>query len=258
MSIATEPVCSEPVFVERLIDAGGERMRVREAGQGEPLLVLCDDAGAEPGIAESILAKARRVIMVELPGPPRHAGAALAAVIAALQYEQVALLASSLTTPAALWLAIEFPERIQSIVLESPLAFSTHVPSLGGRSEEAFKRGLNAHPDRKVVLRAVHAAAFATRARQWIGPTQDQTFAEKLAAFDSPVLTLFGTRDTLTPVELGRFYKTLVPNCWFVMIYDAAHDIRGDRPEAFAEVVGDFLRRGAQFAIGERSSRLNR
>ena len=27
-------------------------------------------------------------------------------------------------------------------------------------------------------------------------------------------------------------------------VYDAAHDIQCDRPEAFADVVGDFLERG--------------
>jgi pimeloyl-ACP methyl ester carboxylesterase len=72
------------------------------------------------------------------------------------------------------------------------------------------------------------------------------------------VLVLFGTQDTLAPVEYGRFYKTLLPNAWFLMVYDAAHDISGDRPEAYAEAVGDFLRRGAQFTVSDRSSRLNR
>ena len=119
-------------------------------------------------------------------------------------------------------------------------------------------KAFNAHPERKLAPTTPDAAAFAQRAKIRIDAAQDAAFAQKLAACDAPVLALFGTRDTLAPVELGRFYKTLLPNAWFLMVYDAAHDIGGDRPEAFAEAVGDFLRRGAQFAISDRSSRLNR
>lgn len=72
-----------------------------------------------------------------------------------------------------------------------------------------------------------------------------------------PVLALYGTRDRVTPPELGRFYKEHLVNAWFLMVYDFGHDIAGDRPEAFADVVGDFLARGARFAFDNRSSRIN-
>jgi len=244
-------------FVERFIDAGGERLRILDAGNGAPLIVLADAMTAEPGLAESILAEGSRVIVVAVPaGSPRHAGARLARAIEALGVAQPALLASSLSAPIALWLAIDHPERIRSLVLESPLAFSAHVSTLASRPDDDWPRSFNAHGERKTVA-PPDGAAFATLARQRIAPAQDASFAQKLAGFDPPVLTLFGTRDPLAGVELGRFYKNLFPNSWFLMVYDAAHDIRGDRPEAFADAVGDFLRRGAQFAVGERSSRLN-
>jgi hypothetical protein len=41
------------------------------------------------------------------------------------------------------------------------------------------------------------------------------------------------------------------------MVYAAGHDIASDRPEAFADLVGDFLRRGARFAISDRSTQIN-
>ena len=246
-------------FVERFIDADDERLRILDAGSGAPLIVLADEMAAEPGLAESILAEASRVIVVGVPaGSPRHAGATLATAIEALGVAQPAVLASSLAAPVALWLAIDHPERVRSLVLESPLAFSAHVPSLAGSAADEWRRAFNAHPERKSGSSLADPAVFATYARQRLGPTQDATFFATLTAFDPPVLTLFGTRDPLAGVELGRFYKTLFPNAWFVMVYDAAHDIRGDRPEAFADAVGDFLRRGAQFAVGERSSRLHR
>lgn len=246
-------------FDERFVDANGERVQIFETGQDQPLLVLAE-AGATPAGAESLLAATNRVIFTLMPnGTPRQAGATLAAALAALGLHETAVLASSLTAPAALWLAIECPERIRSIVLESPLAFSAHArAAAAARSVDAWRRAFNAHPERKPAGTMPDAAGFAARAKTRIEAAQDETFAQRLAALEAPVLTLFGTRDPLTPVELGRFYKTLLPNAWFLMVYDAAHDIRGDRPEAFAEAVGDFLRRGAQFTVSDRSSRLNR
>jgi len=244
-------------FVERFIDAGSERLRVLEAGSGALLVVLADAMAAEPGLAESILAEGSRVIVIAAPtGPSQRASATLAAAIAALGLAQPAVLASSLAAPIALWLAIDHPERVRSLLLESPLAFSSHLSTLVSHADD-WPHCFNAHGERKTGTPPA-AAAFATLARQRIAPAQDASFAQKLATFDPPVLTLFGTRDPLAPVELGRFYKNLFPNAWFLMVYDAAHDIRGDRPEAFADAVGDFLRRGAQFVVGERSSRLHR
>ena len=40
-------------------------------------------------------------------------------------------------------------------------------------------------------------------------------------------------------------------------VYDAAHDIQCDRPEAFADVVGDFLERGMKFLINDQDGLIN-
>ena len=48
---------------------------------------------------------------------------------------------------------------------------------------------------------------------------------------------------------MGRRYKELLPNSHLVLVYDAAHAIAADRPEAFAEVVEDFLERHEAFVI---------
>jgi pimeloyl-ACP methyl ester carboxylesterase len=48
---------------------------------------------------------------------------------------------------------------------------------------------------------------------------------------------------------MGRHYKELMPNCHLVLVYDAGHAIGAERPEAFAEVVTDFLERRDAFVI---------
>ena len=65
----------------------------------------------------------------------------------------------------------------------------------------------------------------------------------------TPTLVLFGTLDRVMPPQMGREYKMLLPNCHLVFAYDAGHEISTDRPEAFADVVGDFLERQEAFVI---------
>ena len=60
-------------------------------------------------------------------------------------------------------------------------------------------------------------------------------------ALRDTVLVLFGTLDRVMPPAMGRHYKALLPNCHLVFVYDAGHEISTDRPEAFAEVVRQFL-----------------
>jgi pimeloyl-ACP methyl ester carboxylesterase len=69
-------------------------------------------------------------------------------------------------------------------------------------------------------------------------------------------LVLFGTEDRLTPPELGRIYRELLPSGHFVIVYDAAHSIYDDRPEAFASLVGDFLEHREEFVVRRESGLL--
>jgi pimeloyl-ACP methyl ester carboxylesterase len=48
---------------------------------------------------------------------------------------------------------------------------------------------------------------------------------------------------------MGDFYKELIPNSHLVFVYDAGHAISTERPEAFTEVVVDFLERHEAFII---------
>jgi pimeloyl-ACP methyl ester carboxylesterase len=70
-----------------------------------------------------------------------------------------------------------------------------------------------------------------------------------------PTLVLFGTEDRVIPAAMGRHYKELMPDAaQFVLVYDAGHAIGAERPEAFAEVVGDFLERRQAFVISRGES----
>ena len=70
-----------------------------------------------------------------------------------------------------------------------------------------------------------------------------------MADLATPTLVLFGTVDRVIPPEMGHIYKELMPNAHLVFVYDAGHAISTDRPEAFTEVVADFLERHEAFVI---------
>jgi pimeloyl-ACP methyl ester carboxylesterase len=69
-----------------------------------------------------------------------------------------------------------------------------------------------------------------------------------------PVLVIFGTLDAFLPPELARVYRELLPNCNTVFVYDAAHEVDADRPEAFVSLVNDFYDRHEAFLVNTRSS----
>ena len=80
---------------------------------------------------------------------------------------------------------------------------------------------------------------------------------QRLREVRVPTLVLFGTEDGMYPPEMGRTYRDLMPNCSLVFVYDAAHEIGSDRPEAVAELVADFARRRETFVIGNQSTVLH-
>jgi pimeloyl-ACP methyl ester carboxylesterase len=81
------------------------------------------------------------------------------------------------------------------------------------------------------------------------GPDRDADLERRLSTLAIPALVLFGTLDRVIAPAMGRLYKDLIPNAHLVFVYDAGHAISTDRPEAFAEVVTDFLERHEAFVI---------
>ena len=159
---------------------------------------------------------------------------------------------TSFGSKAALWLALQQPERVLALVLQSPAAIRQKGarPSSGTPAERA--RQLYAHPERMPPLPELDPEITAKQqalVRRLIGPDRDRDLETQLPQLKAPTLVVFGTRDTMIPPEMGRFYKELIPNCHLVFVYDAGHALDAERPEAFVEVVADFLERHEAFVI---------
>ncbi|MDE3074598.1 MAG: hypothetical protein KGJ86_04145, partial [Chloroflexota bacterium] len=126
---------------------------------------------------------------------------------------------------------------------------------------EQRMRLLYAHPERLRAEPELDRAVVAKQqalVRRVIGPARDEELEDLMADLHVPVLVVFGTEDRLMPPEMGRLYREKLPNCHFVLLYDAAHEVDADRPEAFVSLVSDFFERREGFIVKRESGLLHR
>jgi len=258
-------------FRENHVEADGFRIRYLSAGDGAPLVHLHGAGGLRLSPSHHLLAQHYRVIAFEMPGFGASAenttttnqadlARTMTTAAAALGLERFNLWGTSFGGKTALWLTAQAPERVSALVLEAPAA----IRPPGGRSPsgtpEQIAQMLFAHPERVPPMPPVDPAIQAQTARfvgRLRGPERDPDLEALLPDLQTPTLVLFGTLDRVIPPEMGRHYKTLLPNCNLMLVYDAGHAIATDRPEAFCEVVTDFLERHEAFVISQSETLKN-
>jgi pimeloyl-ACP methyl ester carboxylesterase len=255
-------------FSESFVEADGFRIRYCEAGQGDVLVCLHGAGGLRLSRAHAALAVRRRVVAFEIPGfgqsPPNDRSASLEdlartmnAAVAALGIGRRALWGNSFGSKLALWMAIAQPDAVDSVVLVAPTAIRLDPPpSVPGPPPSGPAALLYAHPDRHptyVPPAAEVEAKHRALVRRLMGPPRDADFEARLRTLETPVLALFGTEDRVAPCEAAGLYRSAMPNCHVVIVYDAAHAVDADRPEAVTTVVEDFLARHERFLVRQTS-----
>ena len=250
-------------FSEGFVETDGFRIRYMQAGQGAPLVHLHGAGGLRMTRAHDLLSKRYQVIVFEMPGFGQSAentrtqtlgelAATMGSAVSALGIDRFNLMATSFGGRVALLLALQQPDRVQALILEAPAAIRPAGQRPPSGTPEEIAQLIFAHPERLGPLPVVDPAvqekqrALTGRLR---GPDRDAELEARMKGLATPTLVVFGTLDRVIPPDLGRIYKTLLPNCHLVFVYDAGHEISTDRPEAFAEVAGDFLERHEAFVI---------
>jgi pimeloyl-ACP methyl ester carboxylesterase len=250
-------------FAERRVAADGFDVRVVEGGSGPAAVYLHGGGGLHLDRSHALLSEVRRIVALELPGfgesPANERSqnfdeiaATLALAIAAAGVEPpYALIGTSLGGACALHVALAHPEQIESLVLISPAAFRPAEwrpppPKLAAQV-------LYAHPERAEQREPPQAAAIEKQQRlmgRLLGSLDQDALRARMHTLEVPTLVVFGTDDRLIPAAMGRIYREELPNCSYVLLYDAGHELGSDRPEAAAALVGDFLERREAFVIG--------
>jgi pimeloyl-ACP methyl ester carboxylesterase len=258
------------VFIEKSVEAAGFVARYWEAGTGDTVLYLHGAGGYHPRFGLDFVARNNRVIALELPGWGETVNdvadfdglaTQVVAIATALGLDAFHLVGTSLCGACALHLATLFPERVTSLVLDAPAKFREASANPSTLSPDAFVKAFRSHPEREPHMSppdpAFMARVWPTVERLMGDGLFDPGFAARLEALSIRTLILFGTDDgVINPIN-GRILRRLMKNSTLQLVYDAAHDIQGDRPEAFAETVNDFLRRGMGFMINEQDGIIN-
>jgi pimeloyl-ACP methyl ester carboxylesterase len=260
---------TQSAFVERKVDADGFTIRYLEAAapssSAEPLICIHGAGGLRLSPMHDILARTRRVIAFETPGFGRspanersrdmaELAGSLCAAVAALGISSYHLMGTSFGGKLATHMALREGEKLQSLVLLSPGVFRpAERPPMA--TPEERRKVMHAHPERFPLTpgNPEIEAQQETLVRRLIGPPRDAALEERLRSLSVQTLVVFGTEDRLTPPEMARFYRQHYGNAHLMLIYDAAHLVDLDRPEAVAEVVDDFLVRKDRFLVSEKS-----
>ncbi len=254
-------------FREGFVDADGFRVRYLEAGSGTPLVCIHGGGGLRLSAAHDLLSAKHRVIAFEMPGfgaSPENTRSQSTEDLARCMSEAISklgvgrynLMGTSFGSKVALWMAVQQPDPVEAIVLMSPAAIREREGPVPTRvSPQEAAKLMYAHPERHrgspppPALVAKHAALTS----RLLGPPRDPPFEAKLAQLKQEVLVLFGTEDKVTPAEGAYLFREALANCHIMLVYDAAHAIDADRPEALEAVVTDFLIRKEQFIVRDQS-----
>jgi pimeloyl-ACP methyl ester carboxylesterase len=249
-------------FAERFVEADGFRIRYLEAGAGLPMVMLHGGGGLAINRAHELLAERFRVIAFEVPGfgaspvnersaSMRELAHTMLAAIDGIGVEGFALVGTSFGGRLGAWLAIEAGDRVQALVLVAPAAIV-----LPGAQRSA---PMVAHPERGRLPEADPAVVEKQQRlmQRVMGPPRDDELEEGLRGVQAPTLVLFGTEDQVVPPAAGHIYTEIMPQCHFMLVYDAGHAIALDRPEALASLVGEFIERKSDFVISAASTLIN-
>jgi pimeloyl-ACP methyl ester carboxylesterase len=266
---ATETRAPGAPFAQRTVQAAGFDVTYYEAGDGPAVLYLPGAGGPKHTFALDALAQRFRVLMIEYPGwgaQPNDVadfdGLAdqVGQIATALGLDRFHLMGTSLGGACALHFVTRYPERVESLVLESPAKLRDSSADPATLAPDAFVRAFRAHPEREPHMSPPDPEFMA---RVWptvmrlMGDGTDDGIGARLEQVPTRALILFGRNDGIINPINGRTLRRLLRNSSLQYVYDAAHDIQCDRPEAFADIVGDFLHRGMRFLINDQDGLIN-
>ncbi len=270
----------------------GTPINVIELGEGPPLVFVHGLSGSWPNWLEQLPVFAgqspignHRVIALDLPGfgrspmpaePISISGYArmLDALLDKLGVSAAAVVGNSMGGFVSAELAINFPPRVERLVLVSPAGLSTYGDPRGLRALGRMRRmeriiatyagWVAAHSDtvaRRPALRnatlglvAAHpsrlpAPLAAEQVRgagkpgfiQGLAANLEYDFSHRLGEIVCPTLIVWGDRDRVITVRDAARFAELIPGSRKVIFEDTGHVAMLERPAEFNALLAEFL-----------------
>ncbi len=242
-----------------------DKFRYIEEGQGEPLVLLHGLFGALSNFRDLIekFRQTNTVIVPMLPlfdldifnttvsGLERY----VSRFIEAMDYRNVNLLGNSLGGHIALLHVLKHPERIKSLILTGSSglfesAMGDTYPKRGDyeymrrktevtfydpamATKELVDEVFEITNNRIKVIKIIALAKSAIR----------NNLGEEISQIQQPTLLIWGSNDSITPPFVAHEFNKLIPNSELHFIDKCGHAPMMERPEAFNEILKNFLTR---------------
>jgi pimeloyl-ACP methyl ester carboxylesterase len=262
------------------------------SGDVEPIVFVHGLGGQWQNWLENIprAAQERRVIALDLPGfglspaPPEEItisgyGRTVNALCEHLGLGRVELVGNSMGGYIAAEVAIQFPERVDQLILVSAAGISSadlaHEPILAlGRIASALvtwtaarDRWIASRPkSRHLALQLVARHPSRLKADLayegfFIGTGKpgfedalraclEYDFRDRLPEIQRPTLIVWGEKDSIIPVQDAQEFERLIPDSRKVVMEDTGHVAMAERPGAFNELMLSFLAEHGPAAAG--------
>jgi pimeloyl-ACP methyl ester carboxylesterase len=271
----------------RQLDIDGTSVNFVDYGEGSsdlhPVVFIHGLGGCWQNWLENVprmAAEGRRVIAIDLPGfgyseMPREGisisgyGACVNALCDELDLGEVVLVGNSMGGFTAAETAIQFPERVARIVLNSAAGLTTsdlaHAPLLAGaRIVAAIGARTAAMSEQLVVRKRLRWPVYYTfiryphriptdllyeitrgSGRPGFHPALraifEYDYRDRLPEIRCPTLVVWGADDMLVPRHDADEYVRLIPESRKVVLEDTGHSAMIERPPTFNDLVVDWL-----------------
>ena len=244
-------------FKEYPLAAGGITVNCREAGDGLPVVFLESLGWGHRPFYEALAQQFHLFILQFEDATQEGAEEATRDLARSLAGETYSLAGFSQGANLALRVVLRAPadpEPVDALVLISPTAVrpAADLPDLDWVQ---WTDRLLAHKERHDYLGGLPngwelAGLFTPK-------ESDFELEGRLSEVKCPTLAVFGTRDRMTGREAPSTYRAGIPNCHVSLVYDAAHLVAPERPEAVSRVVIDFIENRETFVVSRQSSVIN-
>ncbi len=267
------------------VEIEGTPVNYVDIGQGElePIVFVHGLGGQWQNWLENIprISQERRVIAMDLPGfglspMPRKGisisgyGRCVDALCSALELGRVDMVGNSMGGFVSAEVAIQFPERIDQLVLVSPAGIASadvaktpiltigRVMSVVATHTVARDRVIAARPRSRH-----HSLALVARYPSRLKPdlayegflkgaakpgfldalraNLNYDFRERLPEIRRPTLIVWGENDSIIPVRDAHEFERLIPDSRKVVMKETGHVAMAERPNTFNELMLDFL-----------------
>jgi pimeloyl-ACP methyl ester carboxylesterase len=280
-------------------EVAGRRVNYVDIGQGDgpPVVFVHGLSGNWQNWLENLprFSQERRCVALDLPGfgesedPAAEIsisgyGRAVDELCERLDLGEVAVIGNSMGGFTAAEMAIQFPQRVERLVLVSAVGITiasvSRAPVLAWGRVAAMAGSRSAAEKRMAVLRPrVRHFAFSLVVRHpsrispemlWemtkgagrdaftpaLNAMLDYDFRDRLPDIRCPALAVWGEKDMLVPVEDAHEYERQIPNARAVVFDDTGHVPMIERAQSFNDCVLEFIRepRGEEGDVGHATA----